>query len=66
MLTRQIQLSCSVALLVVQSGCYRHVVRTEGVAGDHEVHEPNLKENQSPMIEATENFLFGEDDRKKR
>jgi len=45
---------------VVFGGCYRRVVRAEGVSGDYKVYEPNLSSDKTRVETETENFLFGE------
>ncbi len=52
-----------VALIgVVGSGCYRHVIRTEGLgAGNEDIYEPN-----SPDPDEIDDVLWGGPNRKKR
>jgi len=51
---------CVMTSCVAMSGCYRRVVRAEGVSGDYKVYEPNLKSDKTKVETETENMLFGE------
>jgi len=42
------------------AGCYRRVVRADGVTGDQTVYEPNLKADKTRVEVEAENLLFGE------
>lgn len=51
---------CVMSIGFALSGCYRRVVRAEGVSGDYKVYEPNLKSEKTKVETEAEELLFGE------
>ncbi|MHC4446750.1 MAG: hypothetical protein ACYSXF_02950 [Planctomycetota bacterium] len=49
-----------------QSGCYEHVVRAEGHAGQRmDIHEPNVNDDGG-VVGGLEDLLLGEEDKGKQ
>jgi len=55
-----LRMLCLVVACTALCGCYRRVVRAEGVSGDYKVYEPNLKSEKTKVEKETEDLLFGE------